>query len=124
MSDWPLKLQLSPLDTLKDQAVLLAADCAAVLCPNLARHHLGKRLLLACPKLENKEELVEKLVQLIKAGPHNLEILRMQVPCCCLPDLLKKAEAMCGTALPVSISVITIKGHEPLNIRPKSREKA
>ena len=46
--------------------LLLAADCTAFVSPDFQSIKEGKRLLIACPKLDNNQEIyVEKLRQLI-----------------------------------------------------------
>jgi len=115
---WPLKLQLTPVnkDFLRGVRLVLAADCAPAACPRFADRYLpGKVLLITCPKLEDKESIVERLVQLFTQNPpQDLTLIRMEVPCCCLPELVQRAQERAGTSIPCRTSVLTRYGQENL----------
>lgn len=122
---WPLKLQLTPVDKafLKDARLLLAADCAPAACPAFATRYLpGKTMLITCPKLEDKQAIVDKLAALFSTNPpRDITLARMEVPCCCLPDLVRKAQEAAGTNISVSTVVLTRYGQENLpGFGPKS----
>lgn len=97
LDHWPIQLHLinpaSP--TFNECDLLLAADCSAFAAGNFHKTYLkGKKLLIACPKLDtNQESYVEKLNMLIRyASLKSLTVLRMDVPCCGgLKKLLSKA---------------------------------
>lgn len=123
---WPLKLQLTPVDKpfLKDARLLLTADCAPAACPGFATRYLpGKVMLITCPKLEDKQAIVDKLTSLFSTNPpRDITLARMEVPCCCLPDLVRKAQEAAGTSIPVSTVVLTRHGQENLpGFGPKGR---
>ncbi|MEI6895417.1 MAG: 4Fe-4S dicluster domain-containing protein [Colwellia sp.] len=87
LSHWPIQLHLiNPTSPTFNQAdVLLAADCSAFAAGDFHTRYLaGKKLLIACPKLDhNQEAYLEKLSMLIRFGQlKSLTILRMEVPCC------------------------------------------
>lgn len=116
---WPLKLQLVPLNAefLNRAHVVLTADCAPVACSSFAARYAAEDgvVLLVCPKLESKEAIVEKLAELFRVNPpRDLILARMEVPCCCMPDLVAKAQELAGTHIPVRTSIITRFGQEKL----------
>ena len=86
LSQWPIQLHLvSPVAPyFKNADLLVAADCTAFSLgsfhPDLLR---GKKLVIACPKLDDPSGYVEKLADLIKQNDLNsLTVAIMTVPCC------------------------------------------
>lgn len=112
LSQWPIQLHLiNPTSADFYQAdLLLAADCSAFAVHDFHHKYLaGKKLLIACPKLDdNQDSYVEKLGLLLRFGKlKSLTILRMDVPCCGgLKQLTAKALKNARTTL--SINEITI----------------
>ncbi len=92
---WPVKVALvnPEIDFLQSQPLAIIADCAAVACSNIRNDYIKDNVvLLACPKLENKEALVNKFADIFsKAKTKEISIVRMEVPCCMLPELINKA---------------------------------
>lgn len=86
LPSWPIQLCLaSPgASFLREARLLLAAHCAGFALPHLHRDWLHGRVpLIACPKLENYQTLLEKLTAIVcQARPLELTVLRMSVPCC------------------------------------------
>ncbi|MDD4701076.1 MAG: ferredoxin [Desulfovibrio sp.] len=86
LPSWPIQLRLVPPTApfLKGAHILLAAHCAGFALPNLHKDWIAGRIpIIACPKLENNEALLEKLTAIIKSGQiAKLTVLRMSVPCC------------------------------------------
>ncbi len=86
MPSWPIQLRLVPpaAPFLKGAQLLLAAHCAGFALPNLHKDWLAGRIpVIACPKLEDNEALLEKLTAIIASGQiAGLTVLRMSVPCC------------------------------------------
>jgi len=68
----------------KHADLLLAADCTAFVYPEFQCLKKGKRLVIACPKLDAEQEVyVEKLRQLVdEAEIASLTAAVMEVPCC------------------------------------------
>lgn len=116
--NWPLKLQLiqAQAEFIQQSAWVLVADCAPLACQNFAHRYLaGRPGLLCCPKLEDKQAIVDKLSMLLmQCRPSSILVTRMEVPCCCLDDLLKKAVAAAKTSTPVTTSIISRFGLEKL----------
>lgn len=86
LPSWPIQLRLLPPGApfLREARLLLAAHCAGFALPHLHRDWLPGRVpLIACPKLENCQTLLEKLTAILcQARPLELTVLRMSVPCC------------------------------------------
>ena len=101
---------------LQNSPLLLVADCAALACPGAIKRNLpGRTALLLCPKLEDKQEIIEKLAQIINtAHTPGLHLVHMKIPCCALPALVAKAQEMAGKDIPVTMSKVSIYGHEDL----------
>ncbi len=82
---WPLKLRIIPANSpfLKEAPLLLVADCAPAVYPNFHAQHGSKVKLMACPKFEDHELLLQKLIEVLaENAPQSLDTLRMEVPCC------------------------------------------
>jgi ferredoxin len=115
LSQWPIQLHLvSPLAPyFQGSDLLVAADCTAFA---LGTFHLallkGKKLVIACPKLDDTEGYVEKLAEIIRRnGLRSLTVAIMTVPCCSgLARMVQEAVARSGEALDVKTVVIGIEG--------------
>jgi ferredoxin len=116
LSQWPIQMHLfnprSPHFTGCD--FLLAADCTAfALGAFHPRLLAGKKLGIACPKLDNNQEIYrDKLVALIdEARINTLTVAIMEVPCCGgLTALAQQAAAKAKRKIPVKEVVIGIEG--------------
>lgn len=115
-ANWPLKLALAPANApfLRNADILLTADCAPGACASFHFHHVKSRpLLLCCPKLEDKAGIASNLAALIrKAAPASFTIMRMEVPCCGIPELLVAAQREAGSSIPVHVRVLDRFGNE------------
>jgi ferredoxin len=116
LTQWPIQLHLvSPMNPAFHKAdLLLAADCTVAALPDFHRDWLaGRKLALACPKLDpNQEVYVDKLTLLIdEARIDTLTVLIMEVPCCGgLLRLAQKAAARATRVVPVKAVVVGIDG--------------
>lgn len=93
--------------------LLLAADCTAFVHPEFHEIRKGKKLLIACPKLdENQEVYAEKLRVLIdEQEAKSLTALIMEVPCCAgILHLVNKTLALCKREIPLHKIVVGIDG--------------
>jgi len=73
----------------------------------------GKRLAIACPKLDNGQEVyLQKLVALIDdARINTLTVMTMEVPCCQgLLQLAKNAAGRANRKVPVKSVVVGLQG--------------
>lgn len=112
LSHWPIQLHLiNPTNPdFQGADLLLAADCSAFAAGDFHQTYLkGKKLLIACPKLDtNQESYVEKLGLLLRFGQlKSLTILRMDVPCCGGLEKLTE-QALSSSRRKLDIKVITI----------------
>jgi Fe-S-cluster-containing hydrogenase component 2 len=116
LSHWPVQLHLiSPAAPYFQKAdVLLAADCVAYALGGFHENYLqGRRLCIACPKLDSgQEEYLEKVRALIDDAKINtLTVMIMQVPCCSgLLAMAKRAAQGAQRKVPVKAVVVGLKG--------------
>lgn len=114
LGHWPVKLRLVQPEApfLRDAEVIIAADCAPVALPDFNRRLAGKVVMIACPKFDDPQPYLQKLVRMFKSsGIKKARVLRMEVPCCTgLATLVKQAAAMAGTGVPVEDLVVTRLG--------------
>ena len=94
--------------------LVLAADCVAYALGDFHQDYLkGKTLVIACPKLDEGQEIyLDKLKALIdEARINTLTVMIMQVPCCRgLLALAKTATAQAKRKVPVKLVVVGIQG--------------
>ncbi|MEJ2696271.1 MAG: hypothetical protein P8013_06445 [Candidatus Sulfobium sp.] len=115
LTNWPVQLKLvaTTAPYFEDADLLLAADCTAFSTPNFqSRFVRGKKLLIACPKLDDAQYYYEKLSEILAGNSiRSVTVLRMEVPCCGgLSYLVKQAIQASKKDLPYREVVIGIKG--------------
>jgi NAD-dependent dihydropyrimidine dehydrogenase PreA subunit len=116
LRQWPVQLHLvSPMAPYyQGTDVVLAADCTAYALGDFHQRFLkGKALAIACPKLDEGQEIyTAKLKALIdEAKINTLTVVIMQVPCCGgLVQLAKQAAENSKRNIPVKKVVVGIKG--------------
>lgn len=116
LRQWPVQLHLvSPAAPYFQGAhVLLAADCTAFSMGDFhARWLPGKALAVACPKLDQGQEVyLEKLVSLMdESRIETLTVLVMQVPCCGgLVALAAEAARRAKRRVPIKRVVVGLRG--------------
>jgi len=115
LSQWPIQLHLvSPLAPyFKGSDLLVAADCTAFALGGFHDELLkGKKLVIACPKLDDTGGYVEKLAELIKRNDlKSLTVAIMTVPCCSgLERMVRLAVERSGVPLAVKKVVVGIDG--------------
>ncbi|NLN61062.1 MAG: 4Fe-4S binding protein [Deltaproteobacteria bacterium] len=117
LTHWPIQLHLiSPEAAYFRKAdLLVAADCTAFAAGNFHGDWLaGKKLVIACPKLDDGEDVyLEKLIALIeRAEVNTITVMIMEVPCCGgMSRLVQKAAAMAARKVPVKEVVVGINGN-------------
>lgn len=86
LAQWPVQLHLvSPFAPyLKNADLLVAADCTAFALGSFHQDLLkGRKLVIACPKLDDTAGYVEKLADIIATNDlRSLTVAVMTVPCC------------------------------------------
>ena len=115
LSQWPIQLHLvSPHAPYFDKSdLLIAADCTAFSLGSFHQDLLkGKKLIIACPKLDDTSPYVDKLAELLKNNTiFSLTVARMTVPCCSgLSHLVDLAVEKSGTGIQVREIVVGIDG--------------
>jgi NAD-dependent dihydropyrimidine dehydrogenase PreA subunit len=115
LEQWPIQLHLvSPMAPyFKNSHLLLAADCTAF---TLGAFHgkllANRRLAIACPKLDDYEGYIEKLVAFIDhAEIASMTVVTMEVPCCGgLWAMAQEAISRAERKIPVEREIINIDG--------------
>ena len=115
LTQWPIQLHLiSPIAPYFAGAdLLVAADCTAFALGGFHDELLkGKKLVIACPKLDETEGYVEKLAELIKRNDlKSLTVAIMTVPCCSgLERIVRLAVELSGVRIEVKKIVVGIDG--------------
>lgn len=112
LAAWPVKLELLNPNAawLKNAPLLFAADCAGFASPEIRKFMSGKALMIACPKLGDRDKYTRKLAAILEeAKPASLEILRMSVPCCGgLERIVEDAQKLAGTEIPVRTVTVNL----------------
>lgn len=115
LRQWPIQLHLvSPYAPyFKESDLLIAADCTAFALGSFHEDLLkGKKLIIACPKLDETEGYVEKLAEIIRENKlRSLTVAIMTVPCCSgLYRLVERAVELSGVKINLDKKVIGIDG--------------
>lgn len=115
LEHWPVQLTLvNPMAPfLREADLLISADCVPVAYRRFHEDFLtDRRVVLACPKLDDARAHMEKLVDLFQASrPKSVTVVRMEVPCCYgLMALTEQAAELAGLDVPVEEVVITVSG--------------
>lgn len=115
LTNWPVQLKLIATNApfLSGSDLLLAADCTAFSAVNFhSRFIKGKKLVIACPKLDDAQLYYEKLTEMFRTNTiRSITVVRMEVPCCGgLIYLTKEAVKASGKDIPIEEIVIGIKG--------------
>lgn len=115
LSNWPIQLKLVSVNApfLRGADLVIAADCTAfsyrLFHENLLK---DKKLLIACPKLDDALFYIEKLTEIFKVNNiKSVTVVRMTVPCCGgLSWIVKEAMNRAGVKIPFEEKVVDIDG--------------
>jgi len=116
LSQWPIQMHLiNPAASYFQGAdLLVAADCVAFALGNFHTSFLkGKKLVIACPKLDShKEVYIQKFIALInQARVNTVTVMMMEVPCCGgLLQLVQQAVEQASRKVPVKAVYVSIQG--------------
>jgi NAD-dependent dihydropyrimidine dehydrogenase PreA subunit len=116
LTQWPVQMHLiNPMaSSFSGSDLLVAADCVAFSLGNFHSRFLqGKKLAIACPKLDsNKEIYLEKMIRLIDdAKVNTISVMIMEVPCCGgLLQLVMNAAKQANRKVPVKAITVGIQG--------------
>ena len=116
LRQWPVQMHLiNPAASYFHQTdMVLAADCVAFSLGDFHSKWLkGKTLAIACPKLDDGQEIyISKIKSLIDDAKINtLTVMMMQVPCCGgLLQLVKAATSQAERKVPVKAVIVGVEG--------------
>ena len=117
LRQWPVQLHLAPPGApyFKNADLLIVADCVPFAYSNFHQEFLkgeGKAIAVGCPKLDDMQAYLEKLIQIITvAHPKSMTVVNMEVPCCFgLVRLVQQALELSGQDVPVKTVTISIRG--------------
>lgn len=115
LTQWPIQLHLvSPFAPyFNNSDLLIAADCTAFSLGSFHQDLLkGKKLVIACPKLDNTSNYIEKLAEILKNNTvYSLTVATMVVPCCSgLEYMVDQAVELSGTNISVKKMKVGIDG--------------
>lgn len=115
LSQWPIQLHLvSPYAPYFNESdLLIAADCTAFALGSFHQDLLkGKKLIIACPKLDDTTGYAEKLAEILKNNTiYSLTVATMVVPCCSgLHSIVEKAAELSGTKMNIKKVVVGLDG--------------
>lgn len=113
LSQWPIQLHLvSPHAPYFDHSdLLIAADCTAFALGSFHQDLLkGKKLIIACPKLDDITGYIEKIAEILRSNTiYSLTVATMVVPCCSgLMRIVERAAEISGTHINIRKIVIGI----------------
>jgi len=116
LEQWPVQLHLvSPQAPFWSKAdLLIAASCVPVTYGDFQNRLLrGRRIVIACPKLDRTEGYVEKLTEILRSNDiSSVTVAHMEVPCCSgLVAMAEKALADSGKVIPYRRIKIGIRGN-------------
>jgi Pyruvate/2-oxoacid:ferredoxin oxidoreductase delta subunit len=115
LTNWPVQLKLVPVNApyFTNADLLIAADCTAFSVAGFqTRFVKDKKLLIACPKLDDAGYYQEKLSQIFSENSiKSISVVRMEVPCCGgLSHIVREAIRQSGKDIPYGETIIGIKG--------------
>ncbi|MFA4943934.1 MAG: 4Fe-4S binding protein [Lentisphaeria bacterium] len=115
LEQWPVQLHLVPANApyWAGAELLVAADCTAFALGAFHERLLkGRRLMIACPKLDDKDGYLEKLTAILRDNPvRGITVAIMEVPCCQgLRLLVEQALRASGKVLPYRVVTVTLEG--------------
>ncbi len=115
LSQWPIQLHLvSPhAPYFNESDLLIAADCTAFALGGFHQDLLkGKKLIIACPKLDDTSPYVEKIAEILKNNTiYSLTVATMVVPCCSgLVRIVEQAVEQSGVPIAIKKVVVGIDG--------------
>jgi NAD-dependent dihydropyrimidine dehydrogenase PreA subunit len=115
LAQWPIQLTLVPsnIDIYDNANLLIAADCVPFAFAEFHEKFLKNHsLLIGCPKLDNREFYLKKLVQIFTTSSiQGIKVINMEVPCCQgLYHLVRHAVTLAGKDIPITQDIISING--------------
>lgn len=117
LRQWPVQLHLVPPTApyFQNADILVSADCVAFAMGSFHRDVLkGKAIAIACPKLDETGNYVEKLATIFRVNDvKSITVAIMEVPCCRGLDMMvKQALAQSGKDIPLESLIIGVDGEK------------
>ena len=114
LAQWPVQIKLAPTNApyFNTANLLIAADCTAYAYAAFHEKFMkGHVTLIGCPKLDSID-YSEKLTEiLLNNNIINIDVVRMQVPCCGGIELaVKKAVSNSNKDIPCHITTLSLDG--------------
>lgn len=115
LENWPVQLRLVSVEApfWRNADLLVAADCTSLAYGDFHRKFLaGRKVAVACPKLEDCSTYIEKLSNIISYNDvKSVTVMHMEVPCCSgIVRMTQMALAASGRDIPFHKIKITISG--------------
>ncbi|MFZ2657449.1 MAG: 4Fe-4S binding protein [Victivallales bacterium] len=116
LSQWPVQLHLVPpaAPYWEDADLLICADCVPFAYANFHSELLkGRKLVIACPKLDDTGTYLEKLTAIFKENNiKSITVARMEVPCCGgIVMIAQRALQESGKKIPFKTIIVGIHGN-------------
>ena len=115
LRQWPVQLHLVPptAPCFQNADILVSADCVAFAMGSFHQDLLkGKAIAIACPKLDDTGNYVEKLATIFRTNDiKSVTVAIMEVPCCRgLDVMVKQAVGISGKDIPLETLIIGVDG--------------
>jgi hypothetical protein len=115
LKQWPVQLHLVPpfAPFFSNADLYLIADCVPFAFPDFHDEFPGDyAIAVACPKLDNTQPYLQKIVNIIKASSvKSITAVVMEVPCCSgLVHITREAIEESGADIPFEVIVVGIQG--------------
>ena len=115
LRQWPVQLHLVPPSApyFQHADILISADCVAFAMGCFHKDLLkGKAIAIACPKLDDTGNYVEKLANIFRTNDvKSVTVAIMEVPCCRgLDVMVKQALGQSGKEIPLQTLIIGVDG--------------
>lgn len=115
LQNFPVKLKLIAPNhpALRGASLLITADCTSIAYPSMHEDFMkGKTVVQVCPKFEDAQANLTKLVQIFSANDiADITVVIMEVPCCGgLVRMVKQATTMASKNIPISSLIVGVKG--------------
>lgn len=115
LGQWPVQLHLVPVQAQywQDAELLVCADCVPFALNDFHAKLLnGKKLVIACPKLDDTQNYTEKLAAIIAYNNiKSITVAHMEVPCCNgIVMITKQAISQSGKEIVLNDVTVNIDG--------------
>lgn len=115
LTQWPIQLHLvsAYAPYFNECDLLIAADCVPFTLGSFHKDLLkGKKIAIACPKLDDTEQYVNKISEILQNNTiYSLTVAIMIVPCCGgLYRIVEKAVEQSKKKMPIKKIVINLEG--------------